>query len=284
MNKAITLNIITVVWNDIDGLSRTLASLKKLQLSLEMIILNITIQDGLSSDGTKEYAEDFISQNTSDRLKIKLNYEKDSGIFDAMNIASSGLKSNDLVMYLNAGDIISDKIDAIKFYESLIYFKDSHAKISGFRSRNMTSNLEYYMPSKKVTETNAYIKWIRNNTPVHQALIFKFDEKFPLHYPMNFNIQADSIMIYYLFKFQGNPIFFDLTLCDFELGGLSNSYKALKKVRTQIKEQKIVSYLRREQKYIIYLRSLSLLIKYMAHNILGNKFYALHAYLKKLFS
>ena len=63
MNKNITLNIVTVVWNDIDGLTRTLVSLKRVQDSLDALNLNIIIQDGLSSDGTKEFADGFISKN-----------------------------------------------------------------------------------------------------------------------------------------------------------------------------------------------------------------------------
>lgn len=284
MNKNITLNIVTVVWNDIDGLTRTLSSLKRLYLCLDKLSFNILIQDGLSSDGTKEFAEDFITNNISERFNIKLNYEKDHGIFDAMNKASSGFKNNDLIMYLNAGDIVSDEIDAIKFYDSLAYFMNNDLKICGFRSRNIFSDLSYYMPSKKVSQTENYIKWLRNNTPVHQALIFKFDDQFPIHYPINFKIQADSIMIYYLFKYQGEPIFFDITLCDFELGGLSNSYKSFTKVYTQIKEQKVVSKLRNEERFFIFLRSLSLLIKFLMHNVLGKRFYTLHAYLKRTFT
>ena len=33
-------------------------------------------------------------------------------------------------------------------------------------------------------------------------------------------------MIYYLIKYQAKPLFINMTLCDFELGGLSNSYKS----------------------------------------------------------
>lgn len=284
MNKNITLNIVTVVWNDIDGLTRTLVSLKRVQDSLDALNLNIIIQDGLSSDGTKEFADGFISKNICEKFQVKLNYEKDYGIFDAMNRASSRFNQNDLIMYLNAGDIISEEIDLNAFYSSLIYFINDKSKISGFRSRNIINDLNYYMPSKKVDTNELYIKWLKNNTPVHQALIFKFDNQFPIHYPMSFEIQADSIMIYYLFKFQGDPIFFDITLCDFELGGLSNSYKSFRKVYTQIKEQKLVSNLRNEEKFIIFARSISLIIKFLMHNILGKRFYVFHAYLKKTFT
>ena len=61
-------------------------------------------------------------------------------------------------------------------------------------------------------------------------------------------------MIYYLIKYQAKPLFINMTLCDFELGGLSNSYKSFSKVYTQIKEQKIVSKLRDEEKLIIFIR------------------------------
>ena len=60
MNKLLVLNIITVVWNDIDGLRRTLKSLLKISNEERGIILKINIQDGLSNDGTKENAQEFI--------------------------------------------------------------------------------------------------------------------------------------------------------------------------------------------------------------------------------
>ena len=34
------------------------------------------------------------------------------------------------------------------------------------------------------------------------AIIFKVDKKFPLHYPLEFKIQADTLLIYYLIKYQ----------------------------------------------------------------------------------
>ena len=278
----ITLNVITVVWNDVYGLKKTLHSLLNLHEKNHNIDFKIKIQDGNSDDDTVSYANSFISQYSNNLFNIEFISEEDEGIFDAMNRASSGLKHNDLVLYLNAGDVISKKIDINMFYDSLqIFFRDK-AKICAFRSRNIIKDIEYYMPSEKIKNNNDYLEWIRNNTPVHQALIFKFDDKFKLHYPVNFKIQADSILIYYLFKFQGKPIFFDITLCDFELGGLSNSYKSIKKVITQIKEQKIVSDLRNENKFIIFIRMISLILKFFLHNILGSKFYLLHAYLKKI--
>ena len=282
MNKLLVLNIITVVWNDIDGLRRTLKSLLKISNEERGIILKINIQDGLSNDGTKEYAQEFINKNQSEKLNINLRSERDDGIFDAMNKASANFKDGDLILYLNAGDIISKEINSKDLQNALLQFQSENSYICGFRSKNTFENLNYHMPSKKVINSEQYFKWLKNNTPVHQALIFKYDENFPIHYPVNFKIQADSIMIYYLIKYQAKPLFINMTLCEFELEWLNNSYKSFSKVYTQIKEQKIVSKLRDEEKLIIFIRTISLLIKFILHNILGKNFYKFHALLKKI--
>ena len=282
MNNII-LNVVTVVWNDIEGLEKTLNSLLRLYNSSK-IFFKIRVQDGDSFDGTNAFAQKFIKKHSKKGFEIILCSESDNGIFDAMNKASSDFRNNDMVLYLNAGDIISEEIIVDDFYDSLESFAESDYKIAAYRYRNIANDISYYMPSKKVKKNEQFFKWLINNTPVHQALIFKYDKNFGIHYPLNFKIQSDSIMIFYLFKFQGNPIFFNNTLCDFELGGLSNSYKSLKKVITQIREQNIVSKLRNESIFFVLLRIMSLFSKFILYNLIGDKFTLLHAYLKKIIS
>lgn len=283
MNKEIYLNVITVVRDDQRGLEKTLKSILHLSKKLKNLFINVRIQDGLSSDETVNFAKVFFKENESNNLTYIIISENDEGIFDAMNRASDSLKQNDLVLYLNAGDSISEDLDPNYFYESLLFFSKSSSKLCAFRSRNYFSTVSYFMPGKTIKDSSAFNKWIVNNTPVHQAVIFKFDEKFPIFYSTDFKIQSDSIFIYkYINKF-GEPIFFNVTLCDFELGGLSNSYKSLPKVLNQINEQNLVSRLRGEGIVFILIRNISLLIKYFLHNLFGRHYFFIHALIKSKF-
>ena len=87
-------SIITVTYNAVDTLERTIRSVISQREHIEYIII-----DGGSTDGTQEIV---------DVYKSYISYfvsEKDSGIYDAMN---KGLKAatGEYVWFLNAGDTI----------------------------------------------------------------------------------------------------------------------------------------------------------------------------------
>ena len=148
MNNII-LNVVTVVWNDIEGLEKTLNSLLRLYNSSK-IFFKIRVQDGDSFDGTNAFAQKFIKKHSKKGFEIILCSESDNGIFDAMNKASSDFRNNDMVLYLNAGDIISEEIIVDDFYDSLESFAESDYKIAAYRSRNIANDISYYMPSKRL--------------------------------------------------------------------------------------------------------------------------------------
>jgi len=88
-----TLSIITVVYNNVRDIERTLLSvLNQSYAHIEYIVV-----DGASSDGTLE-----IIQRYQDRLS-KVVSEKDAGIYDAMN-KGLALASGEYVLFMNSGD------------------------------------------------------------------------------------------------------------------------------------------------------------------------------------
>lgn len=92
MHKS-TLSIITIVYNNVRDIERTMLSvLYQSYAHIEYIVI-----DGASNDGTLE-----IIQRYQDRL-VKVVSEKDAGIYDAMN-KGLALASGDYVLFMNSGD------------------------------------------------------------------------------------------------------------------------------------------------------------------------------------
>jgi glycosyltransferase involved in cell wall biosynthesis len=88
-----TLSIITIVYNNVRDIERTLLSVfNQSYAHIEYIVV-----DGASNDGTLE-----IIQHYQDRL-AKVVSEKDAGIYDAMN-KGLALASGDYVLFMNSGD------------------------------------------------------------------------------------------------------------------------------------------------------------------------------------
>ena len=281
----VLLNVLTVVRNDRVGLQSTLQSLLSLIQVREEgdLVLKIRVQDGCSSDDTKTAYQEFETRFASYGSSIVFISESDVSLFDAMNKASSSLIKGDMVLFLNAGDQICPDLKANTLVKCLRDFDRSSAMMAAFRSKNVYQNIEYFMPPMGCSTKQDFIKWLRFNTPVHQAIIFRVDKNFPLHYPLEFEIQADTLLIYYLIKYQGRPNFYNITLCEFELGGLSNTYISFKKVLTQIKEQSVIGRFREEPLWSRKLRGFLLLIKYVLHKVLGDYFYSIHAKANQIF-
>lgn len=100
----IHLSIVTVVYNEADGIKHTLECIKKLKKSIDFEYIII---DGNSDDGTvdviKKYSE----------IVDKFISEKDNGIYDAMN-KGIRLANGAYVGLLNAGDTyVIDSIERV---------------------------------------------------------------------------------------------------------------------------------------------------------------------------
>ena len=99
-----TLSIVTIVYNNVRDIERTMLSvLNQSYAHIEYIVI-----DGASNDGTLE-----IIQRYQDRLS-KVISEKDAGIYDAMN-KGLALASGDYVLFMNSGDELfaSDTVEKV---------------------------------------------------------------------------------------------------------------------------------------------------------------------------
>ena len=92
-----TLSIITINFNNVAGLKRTVDSvLHQTADDFEYIII-----DGASTDGSREFIE-----SCSSKLAYWVS-EKDNGVYHAMN-KGIGHARGDYLLFLNSGDYLND--------------------------------------------------------------------------------------------------------------------------------------------------------------------------------
>ncbi len=88
-----TLSVVTIVYNNVRDIERTLLSvLNQSYPHIEYIVV-----DGASTDGTLK-----LIQSYQDRLSVLIS-EKDAGIYDAMN-KGLALATGEYVLFMNSGD------------------------------------------------------------------------------------------------------------------------------------------------------------------------------------
>lgn len=179
----IPISVITVCFNDLEGLKKTVSSVaRQTYTDIEYIII-----DGASTDGTTDFLESHSST---------IDYwvsEKDSGIYNAMNKALSHATGT-YVTFLNSGDYYcsNDVISKIAIqaaahdlpslvYGDAIEYNNTNSKTYLHRSRNI-EYLKYGMI------TNHQAIFYRNNPDIKYSEAFKIssDYEFTIkHYLAN---------------------------------------------------------------------------------------------------
>jgi len=105
-----TLSVITIVYNNVKDVERTIKSvLEQTYPNIEYIII-----DGASTDGTLQVIEQY-----KNRIH-KIISEPDKGIYDAMN-KGLRLAAGDYVLFMNSGDEIYEKNTVNKVFASKPY-------------------------------------------------------------------------------------------------------------------------------------------------------------------
>ncbi len=214
MNK---ISIITINYNNINGLKKTIASVASQSFKdFEYIII-----DGESTDGSKKFLEEIVS---TDLVWIS---ENDSGIYNAMN-KGIRLAKGDFLLFLNSGDVlfsektienVQKKIDG----EKDLYFGDAIFKYP-------KGDVFVSYPDKLT------FKFFIDNSLCHQTCFIKrtlFKEIF--YYNEDFKVISDwEFMIYALcvknISYQHIPE----TVSYYDLDGISSNptYKAVIKQET----------------------------------------------------
>ena len=216
------VSVITVVYNNEKNILSCLESVS----TQDFCDIEHVIQDGLSSDKTLDFIQEFTG------LNVKLKSEKDNGIYDALNRAIRRC-SGDVIAILHSDDlfafdsVISKVIRQFKesgsdaVYGDLDYVAEQDVKrvVRKWRSGS-------YHPRK------LYLGWM----PPHPALFVKKDVymKYGL-FDANFQISGDyDAMLRWLYRYNINVSYLPEVLIKMRTGGTSN--RSVKNIVTKMIE------------------------------------------------
>lgn len=198
-----TVSIITVCFNAAEDLEKTIRSV----LCQKNCEIEYIIKDGASTDNTAELVRQYEPQLRKLKKFVFLS-EKDTGLYDAMNIATK-IAKEDYVLFLNSGDTLVDS-DTIAFVErgdfdgDLLYGD----MIQVCEGRQM---LQKASPDtiEKLPRFSHQALFIR--TAVMQELLY--DTRYPICADYEFFHRAYACGK--RFRYMNRPI------CFFQLGGIS---------------------------------------------------------------
>lgn len=175
MNKLLPkVSIITVVYNDVQGIEYTIRSvMKQTYAELEYIIV-----DGLSTDGTLDVIDQY-----SEEVSMLIS-EKDNGIYDAMN-KGLAIATGDYVLFLNSGDELYEDMTLEKVFSSAenadIYYGET---LLIDEERNVIGNRRHAVPQRFDWKSFRYGMNI-----CHQAIYVKRNIAEP--YDLQYQLSAD---------------------------------------------------------------------------------------------
>lgn len=203
-------SIITVVFNDVENIQKTILSVKKQSYkNYEHVII-----DGNSSDGTSEIIKNFSKD-------VRHFRKKDRSLYDAIN---SGIKQikGDIIFLLHSGDIFADK-NILKKVSKI--FKKNTDVLSG--------NIAYYDDQKKyitrywnhnISELNikTFYKVPHTSIFIKKNIIKKLKE-----YSLKYHISSDLDFLIRLSKLKKNFSYLNEDIVFMKTGGLSTSKKKI---------------------------------------------------------
>jgi glycosyltransferase involved in cell wall biosynthesis len=197
------LSVITVVYNDVSAIERTMLSvLNQTYANIEYILI-----DGHSADGTLEIIKKY-------QARIKLISEVDEGIYDAMN---KGLRmaSGDYILFMNSGDEIYATDTVAKIFitadDADIYYGETEMIDSNGQSLGQRRH--------KAPETFGWRSFKYGMNVSHQAIYIKRSLTQP--YDRQYHLSADIDWIIRAAKKAKKIIKVDGYVAKYLVGGMS---------------------------------------------------------------
>lgn len=210
------ITVITINYNDREGLLRTLESVRRQTVkNFEYIVV-----DGGSTDGSV----DVIKENES--IISKWVSEPDSGIYNAMN-KGVGMGGGDFCLFLNSGDTLHSDDSIEKMMKTEFKAPIVLTRVLNFEDDSHTL---LYIPPRDVTLREIYQKGI------HHAGSFISTEllrQFP--YREDLKILSDRDFFIKTIIFENVPYqIVDSVICNFEYGGASSNRQLIYEERDKM--------------------------------------------------
>lgn len=205
----IKISIVTVVYNDKNGLEKTIASVRSLNYSNKEFI----IIDGNSNDGTV----DVLKANES--VVHKYVSEQDSGIYDAMNKGINlASKDSDYIIFMNAGDefanpdvfkniFSNDNINEIEKYD-VVYGDRNYISLNGKVTFQKAGNIDTIN---------------RRMVFGHQSVFVKREVLLNNLFNTTYKNAADYNQFVTIYKNKGKFLHVPVSVCNFYAGGASEN-------------------------------------------------------------
>lgn len=223
MNK---ISIITVNYNDAEGLRKTLASVaSQTYRDIEHIII-----DGGSNDDSVSIIQSYeesINQ-LSNPFKIIWISKKDKGIYDAMNKGVS-ISSGEYLLFLNGGDVMASDA-AIENVLPHLTEADFIIGRSHFSKDGKRCGKSPLLSEIDMSMYNMYLHGIN-----HQSAFIRRSLLINTPYDTSVRISADWLFFVQTIVMRSATVkFVDLFFSDFDLTGVSSNNEAVLKEREEV--------------------------------------------------
>ena len=237
------ISIITINYNDAQGLAKTLKSVASQVLSDKVLndgfSLEHIIVDGGSTDGSIEVIKEYASRNINDHqsainfhLEVKWVSEKDKGVYNAMN---KGIKmaSGEYIQILNAGDILASNEVLAKVRGKMEELRTTDASYPEMIYGNMlvdggegnfagSKEIEYSLRQYYTSTMNHDCCWIKRTLFVNENEDGNQDHCYGL-YDENLKIVSDwKWFLQAIGLGHVKPVYVDIDMTIFEGGGISS--------------------------------------------------------------
>lgn len=206
------LSIITINWNNAEGLARTLDSVKA-QTCKEF---EHVIVDGASTDGSVEIIQSYVRDVSSMMCDVLWVSEKDTGIYNAMN-KGIRMAKGEYLLFLNSGDVLVDG-DVVKKFNEV----EVNADIATGIERLPSGELIYPKKDSELSYSYFY-----EDTLLHQSTFIRKDafERYGM-YREDYRIVSDWEWFFRVLVRDGasyQPL--DFVVADFDGTGMSCNAK-----------------------------------------------------------
>lgn len=243
-NNAPLLSIITINYNNAEGLKKTIESVLSQKLD-DYSTLEYIIVDGGSTDGSVEVIKESIIDT---KFEIDWKSEPDKGIYNAMN---KGIKKahGKYCLFLNSGDWLCDKSIVSTFFSSVKNFVASENTVFYGKCRTSKNGkvVGALIPEKEITLTTLF-----RNTIYHPAAFIPLVLLQKHNYDENLKIVSDWKLFLIALIENYTFVYINFFVSIYDLSGISsiNSIK-LKEEREKTLQEFLPTYVYKNEEYSI---------------------------------